>query len=87
MNAKAAAALYEAERMGVRQIKHALWDYRGGYCAGGVLIKAQFGSEEWNPTIKELAAMTHEEWTEMIEMNNAGCTFAEIARKLGPDSA
>jgi hypothetical protein len=100
MNEAAANALYEAERKGVRQIKGVLRDGRGGMCALGVILEAGLETMSlWETKINgcPMCGATEQtfhrmpvanEHTLIIHLNNDhGLTFAEIARKLGPDAA
>lgn len=94
MNLAAANALYEAERKGVRQITNFTFDNDGGMCALGVLVAAGQSSEVMHtpmrscPLCGEAAWWMDYEGHVMIHMNDSHrLTFAEIARKLGPDSA
>ena len=89
MNARAAEALYEAERKGVPQVRHVLSDGAGGYCAGGILLRAAgVGVASWHiEAAMELYGISRVEWNELVRLNNReGRSFSEIARKLGPDS-
>ena len=103
MNARAAEALYDAERKGVKQITGIAWDGRGGYCAMGWLTaRLGYGGLEQTfhgpiaacPLCGATKQTLHrgspinDEWSLIVHYNNDhGLTFAEIARKLGPDSA
>ena len=93
MNAKAAEALYDAERKGVRQVFGQSSDGLGGRCAGSILA----GAGEYVPLRSILGASCPacERWAGLWSEANLvfhlnddhRFTFSEIARRLGPDSA
>lgn len=103
MNAAAAHALYEAERTGVRQIRGSGMDARGGRCAMTVIVEAMqqkavvakrveacplCGGTSWRPCKGHVCLVLRHEGNLVVHLNDDhGLTFAEIARKLGPDSA
>lgn len=103
MNQYQAEALYNAERMGVRQIRGAFSE-DGGYCALGWLNTQGFvterelmaradgcplcGATTVTPAGEARAVPIACEYLLIIHLNDDhGLTFSEIARKLGPDSA
>jgi hypothetical protein len=98
MNAAAAQALYDAERGGIRQIRGQFADGDGGFCAIGVLAERslEWGLELWRLSRQTcpLCGLTRSnknlmlcEADVIIHLNDDHeLSFAEIARKLGPDS-
>jgi hypothetical protein len=47
MNERAANALIEAAMKGVRQVQGVVDDGRGGRCALGVMLEAEYGTPSW----------------------------------------
>ena len=92
MNARAAEALYEAERQGVRQIFGQSQDIGGGRCAGSVLNAAgEYMSlrrrvVDGCPACERWKGPALEDHLVIHLNDHHRFTFSEIARKLGPDS-
>ena len=91
MNARAANALYDAERRGVVQITGKYGNSRGGRCAIGVLADVQMAWALYPIAVEGCPVCGCAMKTELslvIHLNDDHrFTFSEIARKLGPDSA
>lgn len=102
MNEAQAHALYEADRLGVPQIKGQTHDNLGGRgrCALGVLMDCGLADSlqnlpvEWTLLPCPSCGKTQEDWPFFNEAqivahlnDHHDFTFSEIARKLGPDSA
>lgn len=97
MTEEQARALYEADRLGVRQLIGLARDDHGGYCAMGWLDKGCLLAGLWETTVEScpLCGATTQtywnspidnEWCLIVHYNNDHrMTFSEIARKLGPD--
>lgn len=98
MTEEQATVLIEASLQGVRQIKGALWDPDGGFCALG-LLEARLGQK----SLRSLYATPvhgcpecgarrdarrfgiNTEAMLIVHLNNDhGWSFLDIARKLGP---
>ena len=91
MNERAREVLIEAAMQGVPQIKGKLRDGYGGFCAGGVLIKAYLEEQglawsifSWGQPVLVHYDMSNEEWEDMVDANNnLDWDFLTIARKIG----
>lgn len=97
-----AEVLYEAERSGVRQLRNIGEDVAGGYCAANLLQARGQWTMNIAATVGPCPLCGATEYTHghspgrkieqvgnlIIHLNNDHkMTFAEIARKLGPDGA
>lgn len=95
MNDRGRQALIDAQLQGIPQIRHKLYDGKGGLCAAGVLYVAHgLITREGRRTTKHIHGvypefgMTPDEWGQMIRMNdndNLGYDFIKIAWEL-PDT-
>lgn len=96
MNERARDVLVKAALDGTRQIKFALADGAGGFCAGGVLIDAllQERGLKWRRdmfprsltpgAIDAAYGLDGREWSTIVHANNTlGWDFLTIARKVG----